>query len=412
MSTFICLFLAVFVGCATPERQEPEPTATRAFRGLWVTRYDFQTPADVRRAVSEAAQAGFTDILWQVRGQGDAFYASEIEPWGLELLRDLPPGTEAATFDPLALAVAETHAKGLRIHAWVNVMPLWKGTVPPKNPRHPFNAHPEWRLQDSNGKPQPLNDHYVIVNPVLEEVHEYIAGVFADIAGRYEIDGLHMDYVRFVSEKMDAATVYPGDKQSLMLFEQATGHTSAESPDDRAVFADWKRSRITDLVRRIGTECKAARSGMEISAAVWRRPELGRDTYLQDGAVWLQEGLIDRALPMIYTDKDAQFESDMAAWRQAAGNRPLSPGLGIYMQQPDQSVRQIEMTRTDSETPSSFALFAYNSLFESCDPNQRKDEKSIAERMLRRRAITESMKAEFDAERLRAGAETPSEESK
>ena len=125
------------------ESQPPDP-----FRALWVTRWDYRTEADVKRAVSEAASLGVTDLIWQVRGQADAYYKSALEPWGEELLRDLPPGTKEPKADPLAIAVSEAHARGMKLHAWVNVMPLWKGTTPPKSMVHPFYLHP-WTWGES-----------------------------------------------------------------------------------------------------------------------------------------------------------------------------------------------------------------------------------------------------------------------
>ena len=90
--------------------------------GLWVTRWDFQTPDDVRAIIADAHRSGVTDIFWQVRGQGDAYYNSPYEPWGEDLTlkrdsnnkpindrsRTLNPG-----FDPLRLAISESHAHGI-----------------------------------------------------------------------------------------------------------------------------------------------------------------------------------------------------------------------------------------------------------------------------------------------------------
>ncbi len=396
LTKIICISLLTAIGCASatdtppssPSDQSSRPDTTRPFRAIWVTRMDYRTAADVRRIIEDCATLGLTDIIWQVRGQADAFYASELEPWGLELLRDLPAKSASAGpgFDPLKTAVEAAHERKLKLHAWINVMPLWKGLTPPANPKHPFNAHPDWRLTDQNGVAQPLNDHYVIVNPVREDVQDHIVKVCRDLVTRYEIDGLHMDYVRFVSEKMDAKSIYPGDPASLKLFTAATGRAAAASKEDHAAFQDWKRSRITDLVRRIRNEAISARPGVEFTAAVWRRPEIARDTYLQDAAKWLTDGTLDRALPMIYTEKDEQFGGDLAAWIAAASDRALSPGLGTYLHPVDQTPRQLEAARGTGKTRG-FAIFAYSSLFDTADPSQNKDAKSKFERSQRSIAI-------------------------
>jgi uncharacterized lipoprotein YddW (UPF0748 family) len=50
-------------------------------RMLWVTRWDYKTPEDVRAIVANAASLNFNVILFQVRGNGTVFYPSAIEPW-------------------------------------------------------------------------------------------------------------------------------------------------------------------------------------------------------------------------------------------------------------------------------------------------------------------------------------------
>jgi len=395
-TTSILVSLIITLGCAasasqappTSSPQQPHADTTRLFRAIWVTRMDYRTDADVRRIIEDCATLGLTDVIWQVRGQADAFYASDLEPWGRELVRDLPAksATAGPGFDPLATAVEAAHERKLKLHAWVNVMPLWKGLTPPTDLKHPFNTHPEWRLADQNGVAQPLNDHYVIVNPVREDVQDHIVKVCRDLVTRYAIDGLHMDYVRFVSEKMDAKSIYPGDPASLKLFTAATGHAAVATKEEHAAFQGWKRSRITDLVRRIHDEAIVTRPGVEFSAAVWRRPEIARETYLQDAAKWLNDGTLDRALPMIYTDKDEQFGGDLAAWIAASPDRALCPGLGTYLHLVDQTPRQLEAARETGRTRG-FAIFAYSSLFDTADPSQNKDSKSKFERSQRSTAI-------------------------
>lgn len=375
LGVFMASLLAIGVGPALTALAEPAPApaplqSDSSPRAIWVTRWDFRTPEDVRRIIADCASIQTTDIIWQARGQADAFYKSDLEPWGLELFRDLPPGTAEPSFDPLATAVAEAHARGMRLHAWVNAMPLWKGPKPPTDPHHLFNAKPEWRLRDAAGTPQALNDHYVIVNPVLDEVQDHIVAVCKDIVTRYPVDGIHLDYIRFVSEKMDPKTIVPADAASLALFKTATGHDSIATPDEIAAYQDWKRQRITDLVGRIRREAVDSRPGCVLTAAVWRRPDLGLNQYLQDGAAWLRNGLIERAFPMIYTDKPDQLTGDMTAWAEASRGHPVTPGLGVYLHQPSRTADQIVIA--SQLGADGYALFSYESFFETVNPDQSK----------------------------------------
>jgi len=135
------------------------PSAAPEFRALWVTRFDW-TRADGTWArpemlvaiADQAAAARFNVLLFQVRGVGDAYYAPGYEPWAARLT-----GTVTRTlgispgFDPLRVLLDAAHARGLQVHAYVNVYPTWLCGVgaPPDglNPPHPF-----WTFSRTNGQ--------------------------------------------------------------------------------------------------------------------------------------------------------------------------------------------------------------------------------------------------------------------
>src|SRR5262249_32094640 len=94
-----------------------QPTRPAAeMRGLWVVRTALMSPASVDRVVDEAQRAGFNALFVQVRGRGDAFYRSDLVPRS-ELLAPQPAG-----FDPFARLVERARERGLKVHAWLNVL--------------------------------------------------------------------------------------------------------------------------------------------------------------------------------------------------------------------------------------------------------------------------------------------------
>jgi uncharacterized lipoprotein YddW (UPF0748 family) len=111
--------------CSSPPATEPAVEAEPMVeaRAVWVNRFEYNSPADVREIVQRVAAANFNVIYFQVRGQGDAYYRSALEPCAIRLCGRL--GNGSPPFDPLQIAIDEAHARGIQLHAWVNALPGW-----------------------------------------------------------------------------------------------------------------------------------------------------------------------------------------------------------------------------------------------------------------------------------------------
>jgi uncharacterized lipoprotein YddW (UPF0748 family) len=270
-------------------------------RAIWVPRWSYKTAADVRTIVKKSASANFNILLFQVRGNGDAYYSSVHEPWSSRLTGTLGryPG-----WDPLALAIKEAHAAGLELHAYVNVYPSWLGESPPGNSDpaqmyRRFNSlyGNQWVQWDSNRNPMGLNEHYLSANPGHPAVMEHVVAVCRDIVLNYDVDGLHLDYVRYSGPHFSYDPVTEGRWR-----EEGSGD-----------HGDWQRAQISELVSRIYDEVLPLRPGTALSAAVWPiyKDRWGWVTYgsttyegfggfFQDCRGWLRMGKMDFLAPMLY----------------------------------------------------------------------------------------------------------------
>jgi len=253
-------------------------------RAVWVDRWTYSSEADVREIMANSAAAGFNTVFFQVRGNADAYYQSSYEPWAARLTGTLgrDPG-----WDPLAVAIEAGHAEGLDVHAYINAFPFWAGTTPPPDstPRHAYLAHPDWLVADTSGTPMALNASYVWMSPANPGVQERLADVAADITNRYDVDGIHLDLVR-----------YPG---------AAYSHDDvSEGAYDGSGWEDWQRAQVVEAVAGV-----YAVSDVPVTASVWgvytndwgwSSVSEGRDDYYQDSRAFASEGVIDANIPMIY----------------------------------------------------------------------------------------------------------------
>ncbi len=342
------------------------PKISTPVRAIWVTRYDYKTPDDVSNIIANCDDAGFNTVLFQVRGNGTAFYNSDIEPWADEL------GGRDPGFDPLEVAVREAHNRGVSLQAWVNVMPAWRGTKPPENPDQLYNKHPDWFWYDQNGDRQALSSFYVSLNPALPEVREYLVSVFREIVRNYDVDGLHLDYIRFPNEPpatpRGSGLDYPRDERTLKLYRAETGLAPDDDPD---AWNQWRTEQVTQLVADIHQMMRRTRPRAVLSTAASVRPESATRAHFQDCRGWIDRDLVDMVFLMNYTDSPDTFRERLEPWLPYTSQTVIVPGLWFGRQPVDKGIQavqeQIDIAR---ELTGNFCIFSYSSLFDSRDEGE------------------------------------------
>jgi uncharacterized lipoprotein YddW (UPF0748 family) len=293
--------LAVLLQAFAPGAQAQVTEA----RALWVTRFDYDSEAKIARIMEIAARAHFNIIYFQARAAADAYYRSSIEPCATLLCGKLG-GTP--TYDPLEVAVREGHKRGLQVHAYLNALTGRAAGIEgqctplpepdPGNPRHVLLDHPEWVMSDRTGRrlPCPNSEEYVWLSPSFPEVRTRLAMVAADIARRYDVDGIHLDRIRF-----------PGDAWS---WDSASRTEFGKNPDKYP--AEWKEYRIglvSRMVKETYDSVVAVKPELTLSAAVWGiyddkwhwKTLAGKNDLMQDSRAWARDGYMDVLVPMTYS---------------------------------------------------------------------------------------------------------------
>ena len=277
-----------------------------------------------------AASVGWNirDLVVQVRGRGDAYYAGGLEPRA-EAIAD-------TGFDPLAHLVRAAAVVGVRIHAWANGTLVWsspQGALP-RERSHLVHEHPDWLLRPDGIRyldPAGGADwEGIYIDPTNAAAAAHTVAVFEDIVRRYPVEGFHHDYIR-----------YP----------QATYARSAED-----------HAAITALVRETASRLRAARPGLVISAAVFPDPTVARERVLQRWPEWAAEGLVDLLCPMAYRTDTTEVARLLTAARAAAPRTRMWGGLMAYAGARDRVRDQVRAAR-DAGCDGAI-LFAY-------DPTQR-----------------------------------------
>ncbi|MFB3853638.1 MAG: glycoside hydrolase family 10 protein [Vicinamibacterales bacterium] len=368
-----------------PRRQQAAEVAE--VRALWVTRSTLTSAESIRTMVDSAVKSGFNTLLVQVRGRGDSYFNGGREPRADALARQ-PSG-----FDPLGSVLERGHASGLRVHAWVNVGLVSNAVELPRSPTHVVNRHPEWLMvpralaremavldprthfyRDKLARwtrTQPQQVEGLYVSPIVPAAADYTAGVIGDIASRYPVDGVHLDYVRYPDDEFDC---------SPAAVEEFRNEVVAGIPDTERAIIDRRRaknplayveafperwhafrvSRLTALVERLSREIRTRRPGAAVTAAVVPPPSEARERRLQDWPAWLAGGLLDAVCPMAYATESSAFEAQMKAASDGAAGGDVWAGIGAYRISPSQTIENIRIARRLGA--SGIVLFSYDSL--------------------------------------------------
>jgi uncharacterized lipoprotein YddW (UPF0748 family) len=369
------------------------PRAAAETRALWVLRTSLASRDSITSLVRNAREHGFNTLLVQVRGRGDAYFNGGIEPRGTELSR------QPASFDPLQTVLAAAHDAGLGVHAWINVNLVSSAVDLPIAAEHVVHRHPEWLMvprdlaqefarvkEESPGyvgklarwtREQPAGSiEGLYVSPIGPGAADYVDGIVRDIATRYQVDGVHLDYIRYPSDRFDYSRLAIREFREAMRPKLALAvrrSIEAREPEDPVAYPDalpdeWKAfrtARLTTLMGRLRKTIKAVRADAVVTVAT--APDLleARDHRLQDWGAWLQAGLMDAVCPMAYTPEHARFAEQIAAARDVAGGRLVWAGIGAYRLPPAQTIENIETARRLGV--GGIVLFSYDSL---TDPRQ------------------------------------------
>lgn len=256
-------------------------------------------------------KAGINTVLLQTRIRATTIYPSGYEPWDgcLSGKPGVSPG-----YDALAFAIEECHNRGMELHAWVVTIPVgkWNGT----GCRRLRTRFPQLikKIGDEG-----------YMDPENKATGDYLAEICTEIATDYDIDGIHLDYIR-----------YPETWKLKVSRQQG-------------------RQYITNIVTKISSKVKAIKPWVKMSCSpIGKNDDLSRywshgwnayTTVCQDPQGWLRDGLMDQLYPMMYF-RNNNFYPFAIDWAEQSHGRTVTPGLGIYFLSPKEGKWQIgDVTR-------------------------------------------------------------------
>lgn len=254
---------------------------------------------ELRAILDRLQKANINTILLQTRIRATTIYPSQYEPWDgcLSGFPGKSPG-----YDALQFAIDECHKRGMEVHAWVVTIPVGK-----------WNSYGCRQLRKRFPRLIKRIDQDGYMDPEATQTGCYLAEMCREIVQRYDVDGIHLDYIR-----------YPETWKFRIGKDQARGN-------------------ITRIVEKIHQAVKKEKPWVKMSCSpIGKFDDLSRywshgwnayNKVAQDAQAWLKDGLMDELFPMMYFRGD-QFFPFAIDWKEHSYGKIIAPGLGIYFLDP------------------------------------------------------------------------------
>lgn len=331
VKSLLCVFfLLLMAGGVFAQVQTGSAYPKREFRAAWIQSVNGQfrgmptekLKQDLIGQLNSLQKAGINAIIFQVRPEADALYASRLEPWS-RFLTGVQGKAPEPYWDPMQFMIDECHKRGMEFHAWINPYRTKTTLKSELAPNHVYNIHPEWFVTYGD---------QLYFDPALPESRRHICMVVSDIVSRYDVDAIHMDdyFYPYPIKGKD----FPDDAS----FARFGGGFSNKG--------DWRRSNVNVLIKKLHETIREIKPWVKFGVSpfgIYRNESsdpLGSktkglqnyDDLYADVLLWAREGWIDYNIPQIYWHIGhpvADYETLVKWWARNTENRPLFIGQSV-----------------------------------------------------------------------------------
>ena len=291
---------------------QDRPLAQSEVRGMWLDRGTIvkaKSEADLAKIFDRMAIAGINTVFFETLNSSYTIYPSKVAPQQNPLTKG---------WDPLKAAVKLAHERDMELHAWV-----W--TFAAVNQRHntilnlPRNylgpvlsRHRDWAITDHEGSRFHYSSGKVFLDPANPEVRRYLLSLVSEIATDYDVDGIHLDYIRYPFQSPTGKMTYGYGIAAREQFKQQTGYDPMQLNPYHPLWSKWTEFRIEQVdsfVAEVSQNLKQLRPELTLSTAVFPMPKRERLAKIQQNwEKWVSKEWIDLLMPMTYaTDSERLY---------------------------------------------------------------------------------------------------------
>jgi uncharacterized lipoprotein YddW (UPF0748 family) len=264
--------------------------------GVWLTNSPsplYYDQRNIKQAVDELEQAGFSVLYPNVWSRGTTFHTSEFAP--------LEPSLKTAgvSVDPICTLSKEAHKRGMKVVPWFEY-----GLMEPAS-AEVVQDNPDWVLSRANGDPvmKMHGKEMVWLNPAHPQVRERFIGLVVEVMKRCRMDGLQLD------DHFAWPVELGYDPYTSTLYKEEFGIAPPRDYTNR-YWMTWRRRKLTGLLRdlRIRLEQESLPVRISLSPGPFR---FAYNNWLQDWELWAVGQLIDDLVVQNYAYSLRGYAKDL-----------------------------------------------------------------------------------------------------
>lgn len=239
------------------------------------------------------------------------------------------------------------HEFGIEIHVWVENFFIGTDTG------DLVKATQGYHLLDKAGRNYcpTMYGNFVFLNPYEEYSQNLVMGVYREMIEKYDIDGLHLDYIRFPEPNPDGADF--GYNDNIITGFQQAYNTTVNPKNMTSNSKDWnnwclfREGIINDWVAKVYAMAKSLDPDIIMSCAVSNHYPGSRTTIFQNFNAWVEAGYMDEVFSMSYTTSlTVPVDNIKTFTKYTDGKCYYSIGLSAFEVSPDYIlVEQVKLSR-------------------------------------------------------------------
>ena len=308
-------------------------------RGIWDHFAVGLYPGDWTITAKKLADARFTDVFINAVWPTKCHHKSLVYPVS---------DTYKVHGDQIDQALSACKPYGIKVHVW---KVCWRFDDKESQLKGKFALQKDYKGNTLDW-----------LCPSVKENVEWELGQIQEIVSNYDVDGVHLDYIRYNNANVCFCN------NCRKAFEKANGITVKNWPGDvykgklKDAYKKYRAGVITDFVSKVSKQVKSIRPSVKVSAAVYGAFPSCYTSIGQNWPEWVKNGSLDFVVPMNYFNGVEELDKYITKQKTFVNDSRLISGVGVTSGHSDlssvETIKQLELLKSKNIT--GYVLFDLN----------------------------------------------------